>query len=340
MYIRTNIASLIPLLSAMALTSACGQGADTPLPENGATDEVQLSFSACISGDVTPAGRGTVEGDRFPANSTPYIFGTWICLHEDDPKDFTAAKNGYSNLRTEMRATGSGDGYREEWSYVFEDRPHTTLNVSRGIPIDIYTFHPRPQTGIMAARPDAVPFTSGQTDWLWSAISVESDELRSDKKTVKLRFSHAMTCLEIRIKSLYSGSKLTSITLEDKKMRLYKSGYMNLARQELVLDETKRSGSIMVTYGTLLTTSEKSFQILIPPVEGYEDGDFTLSFIFDGNPAKTQFSIPGRMDNGAAVSEFARGRRYIYNLTLDNHTRFEPAGVDDQWLTNDYELIL
>ena len=83
----------------------------------------------------------------------------------------------------------------------------------------------------------------------------------------------------------------------------------------------------------------------MPPVAGYEDGDFTLSFVFDGKPAETTFPIPNRMRNlsgegEVTVSEFETGKRYIYSLTLDNTLRFTPVGVDNTWETVEFELEL
>lgn len=336
-HIQINIASYVSFLSGILLLTACGQETDIPPTEENVCEDVQLSFSACLVSEGMPSGRTTVEGDRFPANNSAYVFGTWICLHEDTPTNFISAKDGYSNLRTEMKASGEGDDYKEAWTYVFKNRPHSSLNVSRRVPIDIYVCYPQVQT---TTRPDLVTFTSGQTDWMWAHTYLSGDELSGDKATVKLQFEHAMTCMEIRIKSIYAGCNLTSITLKDRKSRLYSKGNMNLAKQTLLLDNADKTDALKIVYNTELRTTGSVFHIIMPEITDYEDGDFTLSFVFNGVPAKTEFTIPAEMSNGAKVTEFARGKRYIYNLILDNHISFEPVSVDDTWVTNDYELIL
>lgn len=341
MKIRIDILLSVPLLLGLLQWAACTRE-EAVLPEPADSEGVRLELSARMHAEGAPESRVLGDDAAFPAGD--YRFGTWICTHNSLP-DFVPAKNGYANLQTDMKATADG---AQTWTYSFENgRYGTTLNVNHGVPIDIYTFYPRPRTGAQATSPDNVPFTSGQTDWMWAKASLAGDQLTGGNVNVKLEFRHVLTCLRIRIKCNYLGSiSLTSITLKDKKSRLYTGGSMNLAEQKLVTTDAGKTDALKITYGgiSLSNTVAKDFYIFMPAVEGYADGDFTLSFVFNGNPAKAEFSVPGTIKDSSGetvnISSFETGKRYTYSLTLDNPVIFSPVAVDDNWETIDRELIL
>lgn len=349
MNIRTDNILFAPLLLALSLFAACGQEEAVTFP--GDSGEVRLDLSARMYAGGTMESRATGDEpvfDDFTDGS--YSFGTWVCHHEDEPKDFVPTKNGYANIPTTMTVSNGN----QSWLYTFPNRPATSLNVSRGIPIDIYIFSPRPTTGTQAERPDAVPFTSGKDDWMWAKTSVSKGTLTGDKVSVPIKFSHAMTCLRVAITAKNPGSSLTSITLNDRKSeeskRLYAGGLLDLAKQELVLEDKDRTGQVKVTYSAVLGTDPEKptyFYLFMPPPamgdgETYA-GDFTLSFVFNSNAAKTEFTIPKTINvegKPVDIRNFEAGKRYTYKLTLDNPVIFAPVEVDDQWETvyEDLEL--
>lgn len=347
MNIRTDNILFTPLLLALPLLlAACGQEENVPFPDEG-NGEVRLDLSARMSAGGTMESQATRDEPSFEdfANGS-YSFGTWVCHHEDDPSEFVPTKNGYANIPTAMTMSDGG----QSWLYTFPNRPATSLNVSRRVPIDIYMFSPRPTTGTQAERPDAVSFTSGKDDWMWAKTSVDGATLTGDEVPVPIKFSHAMTCLRIAITAKHPGSSLTSITLKDGKNRLYAGGMMDLARQALVLEDNNRTGQVKVTYNTALGTDSAKptyFYLFMPPPamgdgETYA-GDFTLSFVFNGNVAKTEFTIPRTINAGETsvkIGNFEAGKRYTYRLTLDNPVIFAPVEVDNQWETvyEDLEL--
>lgn len=346
MNIRTDNILFAPLLLALSLFAACGQEESVPFPDEG-NGEVRLDLSARMSAGGTMESRATGDEPVFEnfADGT-YSFGMWVCHHEDEPADFVPTKNGYANIPTAMTVSKGN----QSWLYTFPNRPATSLNVSRKIPIDIYMFSPRPTTGTQAERPDAVPFTSGSSDWMWAKTSVASDVLTGDKVSVPIKFSHAMTCLRVAITARHPGSSLTSITLKDGKNRLYASGILDLAKQELVLENENLTGQVKVTNSSQLSIDPAKptyVNIFMPPpaiAEGEKyAGDFVLSFVFNGNAAKTEFIIPKTINaegETVEIGNFEAGKRYTYRLTLDNPVIFAPVEVDDQWETvyEDLEL--
>lgn len=337
MKITRDMKRVARLLLCLSLPAACTVE-EAVLPEPSDGKEVRLELSARVHAAGAPESRALGDNENFPAGD--YRFGTWICYSDSLPK-FVPSKIGYANLQTDMKATANG----QTWKYTFENGRDGTLNVSRGVPVHIYTFYPRPQNGPHTTRLDSVPFTSGPTDWMWAVDSIAGEKLAGGNVEVPLKFGHAMTCLSIIIKCKYAGSTLTSITLKDKQERIYTGGTMNLAEQNLTLDEADRTGELKVTYdNAALSTTEKDFYIFIPAVEGYEDGDFTLSFVFDKNPAKTEFSIPKKIKGpdgtDVYIESFETGKRYTYRLTLDNPATFVPAGVDESWTTENRDMIL
>ena len=337
MKIARDMKRVARLLLCLSLPAACTME-EAVLPELADGKEVRLELSARVHAAGAPESRVLGDDENFPVGD--YRFGTWICYSDSLPK-FVPSKIGYANLQTDMKVDRDG---KQTWKYTFENGRDGTLNVSRGVPVHIYTFYPRPQNGPHATQPDNVPFTSGPTDWMWAMESIAGEDLEGRQTTVSLKFGHAMTCLRIIIKCKYAGSKLTSITLKDKKKRIYTGGTMNLAERKLTLDEGDRTGELKVEYNTPLSTTEKDLYIFMPAVEGYEDGDFTLSFVFDKNPAKTEFSIPKKIKGpdgtDVLIENFETGKRYTYRLTLDNPMIFVPAGVDDSWTTENRDLIL
>lgn len=346
MNIRTDNILSAPLLLALSLFASCGQEEAVPFPGEG-NGEVRLDLSARMSAGGTMESRATGNEPVFVDFADGnYNFGTWVCHHEEDPKDFVPTKNGYANIPTAMTVSGGV----QSWLYTFPNRPATSLNVSRKIPIDIYMFSPRPTTGTQAERPDAVPFTSGKDDWMWAKTSVEGKTLTGDKVSVPIKFSHAMTCLRVAITAKHPGSSLTSITLKDGKNRLYASGILNLAKQELILEDENLTGQVKVTNSSQLSidpTKPTYVNIFMPPpaiAEGEKyAGDFVLSFVFNGNAAKTEFTIPKTINaegKPVDIGNFEAGKRYTYRLTLDNPVIFAPVEVDDQWETvyEDLEL--
>lgn len=329
-----------------------------------------LDFSALISPEARSQTRAT-DGDRFPPRNEDYPIGLWICEAEEDaPADFIPAMRGYDNLLASLAvAAKSEEEHEEAWNYVFEGRNHNTLSVRQNKAVDIYAYYPRVEMeeGGEEFTPAAVPFTSGETDWMWANFPDDYEntngkawmnltaaqtvvDAAAQPVTVPFRFRHAMTCIQVSMKCKYSGNvRLISMTLTDSEGRLYTKGTMNAWTGELALAEGDKGSEITITPNAVLGIAEQNFCIMMPAVKDYGNNQFTLSFVYQGTngqtPGRETFSLPDKMkslsnEGEVTITGFETGKRYIYRLTLDNTMRFAPVGVDEEWAAGMEEIDL
>lgn len=325
-----------------ALLCLLGLSACSREPAAELTEFVRLDLNAAVTANAYSGTRAAVDGTYFRGQ---HRFGMWVC---ESGTEFRPVMDGYMNLLATLNAQNKDS---QVWQYTFDGLQHDIMHVKRFTPADIYAYYPF--TGNSwpndTFNPLAVPFRSGTSDWMWAEpVTLGEELLHGDRVDVPLEFHHAMTCIEVRIKCLYTGTvDLTEMSLTDSKGRLIKSGTMNILTGELSFGEENKAGRLTITYSvneSRLTTQERRFHIIMPAVSGYEDGDFELSFKFDNLPAKTSFSIPGNIidqdGNDIKITGFETGKRYIYSLTLDNMLRFVPKGVTDDWKDEEFELIM
>lgn len=355
------------MLFCLVLMASCEKHPTENIAEPGM---VVLDLSALISPEARSQTRA-VDGDRFPPRNEDYPIGLWICEAEEDaPADFTPAMRGYDNLLASLAVAAKSESEHEEvWNYVFEGRNHNTLSVRQNTAVDIYAYYPRVEMeeGGEGFTPAAVPFTSGETDWMWANFpdgyentngkawmnltAAQTDIVPAAQPvTVPFRFHHAMTCIQVSMKCKYSGNvRLISMTLTDSKGRLYKKGTMNAWTGRLALDEGDKGSEITITPNATLGIAEQDFCIMMPAVDGYENNQFTLSFVYQGingqTPGRETFSLPDKMkslssEGEVTITGFETGKRYIYRLTLDNTMRFAPVGVDEEWAAGMEEIDL
>lgn len=355
------------MLFCLILLASCEKQSDVSVTD---TESVMLDFSATVSSARQPQTRaGAVDGDKFSPNKDAYSIALWVCEAENTPVNFAPAKLGYDNLLAALWVSDGQDAANnmEEWDYVFDGRSHNTISVRKGTAVDIYAYYPRVTE--VEFKPDAVPFVSGETDWMWANspgytddgkqmhLSEEQTNAASENMPVKvpMTFHHAMTCIQVNMKCKYDGSvHLTEMRLTDSQGRLYSKGTMNAWTGELKLDEADKGETITIKPNNTLLYNDKtrSFYIMMPEVKDYQDRQFTLSFFYDnGTEGLETYSLPVEMNEldaaGQAtgkkvtITAFETGKRYIYNLTLDNTMRFEPVGVDENWPTGqDHEIDL
>lgn len=329
-----NAVQAIGILCCLCAVFSCSRGAgcDKYMDER----LIPLAFSASLASTAEIQTREAVNGNSFGPGTWQMSF--WICVHEDDdpPTEFAPHMAHYQNLLATLDVSAATETQNVNIWYYGANNVRV-LGVRENADVDIYAYYP-----YVANVTDitAVPFTSGQDDWMWAKpvelTAVQTAQNVTEPVKVPLLFSHIMTCIEVRMKTKYVGSvKLTSMTLSDTKQmnRLCSKGTYNATNG--AVNPTDFGNSLTITPELSIGTTPTSIYLMFPKVEGYQDNDFELSFVFNGIDAQTTFSLPVRMTdskgNEINIDGFNTGVKYIYELTLDNTMHFQPVGIDSDW---------
>lgn len=326
----------------IVVAAACDK--ETPAGEAGSDDGiVPVTFTASNAPSIGAQTRAAVDGEVFTTGTYPFAF--WICNHEETPAAFTPHMSHYGNLQATLNVTAQTETQNYEiWSYG--PNRVSTLGVRESSSVDIYAYYPYVDD---VTDPTQVPFTSGQEDWMWAEpaylTTTQTAAGVEEPIIVPLRFQHAMTCIEMRIKTLYTGSvTLTSLTLTDKTdlSRLCSEGTFSAVDGTVTRTET--GNTLTITPRSSIGTTFSKFYLIFPEVANYSDGEFELSFVFNNIAAQTVFPLPAKMtgsDGGeVTIDGFETGTKYIYELTLDNTMHFEAIGTETNWVSEPVEIDL
>ena len=335
----------ILILALLALTACSDKPNDEP------SDLVSLDLLTPVIVAESDSRARPIEGTFFPylhtttyskLPNTDYYVDHSISFYICEQRTFIPHINGSNNRLTYLRNYYSyrSDSYSFSW-------PSGTPQARIGHDIDIYAYYPRVNKTF---DPDAVPFTVSQTDWMW-ADPVTINNVSTENKTVPLKFHHAMTCIEVRLSTLYTSSiDLYQITLTDAQKKLVSSGTMDIRDGSLTYTPNQQKITITSWDGVErlpvyndVNSSYRSFCFIMPEKE-FSAGDLTLSFRYDGGKyGRADFTIPTTFTdsegNSVSVTKFETGKRYILNLMIDNTDLIVPLSfVTDDWVTNDVNL--
>ena len=343
----------ILILALLALTACSDKQNDEP------SDLVSLDLLTPVIVAESDSRARPIEGTFFPylhtttytqLPNTNYAGDYSISFFVCDKGTFTPHLNGSNNrlngLRHEYLYRNDSD------SFYWLDG---VLQARIGRNIDIYAYYPRVNESF---EPTSVPFTTNQQyDWMW-ADPVTIDNVSTENKTVPLKFHHAMTCIEVRLSTLYTSSiDLSQITLTDAKKELVSSGTMDIRDGSLTctpnqqkITITSYGGSERLPIYNDVNSSYRSFCFIMPEKE-FSEGDLKLTFIYDRSSTWPYPSVQSRADftipttftnsegNSVSVTKFETGKRYILNLMIDNTDLIVPLSfVKDDWVTNDVNL--
>lgn len=290
-----------------------------------------------------------VEGTYFGTGS--YNLGLWLG-HRDNSGVFVPQIKGYDNIKAGAVSTagGSSSEFRIDWTYTLGGNSYKSLFVEKGEEVEVYSYHPW-VSGVTDLA--AVPFVSGQSDWMWAApVTMSQSQTSGDAAVAELQYSHAMTCIEVQLSCVYDGTvRLTKMTLNDTQGRLYSKGTMNALDGSLSLNDADKVESISITPNRSLNTLSQAFSIIMPSVSGLQLGSGTdagelfLSFEFNGKPGLQKFYLPKSMIKDGVetdIDSFDTGKKYIYRLVLDNKVRFSPVEVveNQNWGNESIDVIL
>ena len=346
--------SYILILALLALTACSDKPNDEP------SDLVSLDLLTPVIVAESDSRARPIEGTFFPylntttyskLPNTDYYVDHSISFYICEKRTFIPHINGSNNRLTYLRNYYSyrSDSYSFSW-------PSGTPQARIGHDIDIYAYYPRVDETF---DPDAVPFTTkSQLDWMW-ADPVTIDNVSTENKTVPLNFHHAMTCIEVRLSTLYTSSiDLYQITLTDAQQKLVSSGTMDIRNGSLTYTPNQQKITITSSWDGVeripvyndVNSSYRSFCFIMPEKE-FSEGDLKLTFIYDmqydngwhQTPGRADFTIPTTFTdsegNSVSVTKFETGKRYILNLMIDNTDLIVPLSfVTDDWVTNDVNL--
>ena len=223
------------------------------------------------------------------------------------------------------------------------------MSMRLGRSVDIYTYYPYVAN---VDNPEAVPFTTTeQKDWMWATPkTIDNISEGSEDNKLKPVFHHAMTCIEVRLSTLYEGTvNLNSITLSDAKSQLTSGGTMNITNGSLTYIADQPSITIKgnnYNSDLLPTTGDGtlSYCFLMPEKE-FEAGDLSMTFYFDAakTPGRTVFTVPTRFKNSEGntvdVTKLETGKKYVLNLVIDNALTIRPISCSkEDWATVDVDL--
>ena len=349
--------SYILILALLALTACSDKPNDEP------SDLVSLDLLTPVIVAENESRQKPVEGTFFPyigltqyyvaPGNNVYLYwevSMFVCENGSFNPHLTGSNNRRTIVRTNYLYSSSTGTWNKSWSW-FDGTPQARI----GHDIDIYTYYPRVDETF---DPDAVPFTTkSQLDWMW-ADPVTIDNVSTENKTVPLNFHHAMTCIEVRLSTLYTSSiDLYQITLTDAKKELVSSGTMDIRDGSLTYTPNQKTITITSSGGVErlpvyndVNSSYRSFCFIMPEKE-FSEGDLKLTFIYDRQydngwhptPGRADFTIPTTFTNSegnsVSVTKFETGKRYILNLMIDNTDLIVPLSfVTDDWVTNDVNL--
>ena len=348
----------ILILALLALTACSDKPNDEP------SDLVSLDLLTPVIVAESDSRSKPIEGTFFPyIGLTQYyvapgntVYWDWevtmfVCEKGSFNPHLTGSNNRRTILRTNYVYSSSTGTWNQSWFWL-DGTPQARI----GHDIDIYAYYP--YIANKTFDPDSVPFTTNQQlDWMW-ADPVTIDNVSTENKTVPLNFHHAMTCIEVRLSTLYTSSiDLSQITLTDAKKELVSSGTMDIRDGSLTctpnqqkITITSYGGSERLPIYNDVNSSYRSFCFIMPQKE-FSAGDLKLTFFYDRSSTWPYPSVQSRADftipttftnsegNSVSVTKFETGKRYILNLMIDNTDLIVPLSfVKDDWVTNDVNL--
>lgn len=334
----------ILILALLALTACSDKPNDEP------SDLVSLDLLTPVIVAESDSRARPIEGTLFPAygsnNYNPInpniYYSTYYSFSFFIYKEGTETPHLKNSNNALYRFGSYYNGTEHQTSYSW---PDGTPQARIGSNIVVYAYYPWSNN---TKSPKAVKFsTNSQLDWMWAEPTTIRD-VSINNRTASMKFHHAMTCIEIRLSTLYSSTiDLYNITLSDRESKLVSSGTMDISDGSLTY--TPDQSQIIISARERLPVhsadnkTSRSYSFIMPEKE-FSAGDLKLTFRYDGGTyGRTDFTIPTTFTNSegnsASVTKFETGKRYILNLMIDNTGLIVPLDfVVDDWVTNDVNL--
>lgn len=307
----------------LCLTVACLSCSKAPYAPD-SDDWAYLTFTPVFghSAEVqTKAPFGTIDGVNFAFDGSVFVYNHGTT---------TPHVLGYENLKAQVDAKWDPNRSSFGFSWLFfpngvETDGLDVIGIMKGTPVDVYAYVP--YTSGMSEI-STIPFvTSEQKDIMLA--KEENIVVEAGMESQLLRFSHVQACITLRVKTVFSNS----IYISNVYIRnvtddfLAKSGSVNAKTGEIKNLAYDRNW-MNVTYNPHLQLSSArttDFDILIPPVEDYDDPAGIEVYLRSRKDVNTEhFYLPLPPAEADGTHPFKAGKRYIYEVTHDDFVMVSP----------------
>ena len=310
----------IILLSLAAACISCSKAPYTPDTD----DWAGLTFSPVFGHTVeveTKAPFGTINGVNFTFDGSIFVYNHGTT---------TPHVLGYENLKAQVDAKWDPNLSSFGFSWQFYPKGVETdgldvIGIMKGAPVDVYAYVPY-TSGMEDIS--TIPFiTSEQKDIMLA--KEENIIVNSGTESKLLKFSHVQSCITLRVKTVFSSS----IYISNVYVRnatddfIAKSGSVNAKTGELKNLTYDKNWMNVAYYPQLQLLRGKTtdFDILIPPVADYDDPAGIEVYLKSRQNAKTEhFFLPPPPADADGSHPFKAGKRYIYEVTLDDFIMVSP----------------
>lgn len=297
----------------------------------------------------------TIEGATF---STGHTFGLYICKHEDQANNpgslqFEEHNKGYNNIKVLKTATSwsfYNSVLRENLSQLYISTNDDDVNA------DVYAYAPYVEN---AVSPVEIPFNINLNQDLMYVTQNADHDINKDmppsdvESDLLLNFHHVLTKLEfcLRIKnSLNSVSvhNVDSIVIRKagaKTTELYRTGTFNAITGDLTPATTSDSISVKSFFsdangagrnGTFNSTTPRSFNVMLYPVEFVADGDLEVVLVIDGFRKTFAITRENVRHSDGTTYGFKAANEYKFNITIDNYVHLDGVTIKTDWPTDSY----
>lgn len=323
---------IICLFAAALFTSSCEK-------ENGpVAGPKYISFNASINAALEYDVKSTKADEGKFAEGT-HNMGLWICNPDNSP-----ILPEFANTKVEYTVNPDNS---ENWKFysgnkIWED----AIPVDDVRALNIYSYYPYNE---QVTDITAIPFTLGTRNYFYSEpVQFTEEYTGADEVEVALVYKPVLTCIEIAVKAnVENAIAMDELVLTDTQgENIATRGTYNAITGELAAGTEEMVGSISFQPQELfmLTPDDNTPKVtFIIPKYGNYNGNFKLSFKFNGQAGLSEYTIPAEIAAGTD-GDLKEGKKYIITLQLNEAMKFESVEFKtvDDWndvaIENDIEI--
>ncbi len=311
--------------------------------------------------NTSPDSRAVIATSDFNNGNT---IGIFVCKASDDgtvEETFPAYAAKHLNIRALMQQVGwlfNYEGMSAQTSQLIINRDEDNPHYAR-----IYAYSPWLAS---MSNPKEISFTlknsfENQEDIMWAeqnsrntnyfnpGYDITANRVEDQEETIKLNFRHALSCLNLKIKTKTDNQ--ANVTLTKVKISrvengplMFSSATMNAIDGSLTMGVSTESWIISgdTGYGGVQIGAETDVPILLIPVSNAKGSNsegkaYRVDIYFNGSAEPhASFDITTAMlkHKDEEVYGFQQGKRYTFTITVDDFTHIDRAVIDD-WQSGD-----